>query len=86
MPKPDSSILLAVLLDAENPLLAKGRAQLLFCENRGLFWIHDILTPASRDNLLKSAAILQTSDGQLTKIQNFRVCLPSVHFHFDIAS
>ena len=85
MPKPGSSIQPVVVLDSENRRLASGRAQFLFGEKKGHFWLHDILKPADRDNFLKSAAILQTLDGQLTKIQNFRLCscLVDVHFHFD---
>jgi hypothetical protein len=87
MPKPDSSILPAVLLDAENRQLASGEARLLFSQNRGVFWPHDIRTPEGRDNAIKFATTVQTSDGQIVKALNFRLCpalFPSPHFDFEM--
>jgi len=87
MSKPDSSILPAVLLDAENRQLASGEARFLFSQNRGVFWPHDIRTPEGRDNAIEFATTVQMSDGQTVKVLNLRLCPalhPRPHFDFDI--
>jgi hypothetical protein len=73
----------ATLLGVDNQPIATGEAQFYTSKGYGRFWPH---TPVPEDLPPASAASVQTSEGRIVPIQNFRPCgseWSGEHYEFD---
>jgi hypothetical protein len=84
MPILSDAIVEARLLDSDNQLLSIGEARILTSQGRGVFWPRK---PVNEDLILKTAAIVEMSEGHSIRFQKISLC-PSQgtrpHFDFDL--